>query len=169
MVQFQRDRHGDCRRRKKNPADERLFCTCIKFGAIMLALGLLWSKVKESQPPGRSRMIEKLFSGVLCMLTPLGPRYINPSLSQRIYLMWLFRNFPTLPPQVLSLRQQRLIDGLCHEHGFVSLTLQNGLVDAPVLGTLERRPALDVEDDSSDVNAVVSSAVRRLDGLRQRS
>ena len=30
--------------------------------------------------------MEKLFAGVLRVLTPLGPRYIRPSLAQRIYV-----------------------------------------------------------------------------------
>ena len=48
---------------------------------------------------------EKLFSGVLCVLTPLGPRYIKPSFGQRIYLLWVFRHFHILPLQVLNSRQ----------------------------------------------------------------
>ena len=114
-------------------------------------------------------MIEKLASGVLRVLTPLGPRYVRPSFLQRVYLLWLFRNFPTLSPEVLSHRQQRAIEGFCNHHGFVSLTLQNGTVDVPILGTLERRPALDAEESDPNAKIPVSSAVRRMDGLRQRS
>jgi len=134
----------------------------------MLALGLLWSKGKANQSPGRLGMIEKLASGVLRLLTPLGPRYVKPTLTQRIYLMWLFRNFPTLSPQVLSQRQQRTIDRLCNQHGFISVGLQNGTADAPLLGTLERRPAVEVASDPAE-KIPVSSAVRPMDGLRQRS
>ena len=66
--------------------------------------------------------IEKLFAGVLRVLTPLGPRYIRPSLAQRIYLLWVFRHFQVLPLQVLTRRQRRVIDALCVEPRFVSLT-----------------------------------------------
>jgi hypothetical protein len=87
--------------------------------------------------------LEKLSWGVLRVLTPLGPRYVNPSFAQRLYLFWLFRNFQTLPVKVLSSRQQRWIDGLCATHGFVSLVEFNGSSDVPVLGTLEQRPPME--------------------------
>ena len=70
--------------------------------------------------------IEKLFAGVLRVLTPLGSRYIRPSLAQRIYLLWVFRHFHVLPLQVLTPRQRRLIDALCVEPHFVSLTDSDG-------------------------------------------
>jgi len=85
--------------------------------------------------------IEKLFAGVLRVLTPLGPRYIKPSLAQRVYLLWIFRNFQVLPLQVLTRRQRRVIDELCVEPRFVSLTDPDGW-EAPILGTLERRPPI---------------------------
>lgn len=82
--------------------------------------------------------IEKLASGVLRVLTPLGPRYLKPSILQRLYLLWVFRNFQTLPFKVLTQRQQRLIEAMCDENRFVSLGV--GFDDAPLLGTLEQRP-----------------------------
>jgi hypothetical protein len=114
-------------------------------------------------------MIEKLSSGVLRVLTPLGPRYVRPSFLQRLYLLWLFRNFPLLSPQVLSRRQQQIIDGLCNQHGFISLGYQNGLVDAPVIGTLERRPPADVRKSDAREEIAESTPVRPMDELRQRS
>ena len=84
---------------------------------------------------------EKLSAGVLRILTPLGPRYLNPSLSQRVYLLWVFRHFEKLPLQVLTRRQQRLIGTLWAEQRFVSLLHE----EAPILGTLERRPSVEVE------------------------
>jgi hypothetical protein len=82
--------------------------------------------------------LEKLCSGVLRVLTPLGPRYLKPSLAQRIYLLWVFRNFQTLPLKVLSSRQQHLIESMCEENRFVSMGI--GVDDAPLIGTLEQRP-----------------------------
>lgn len=83
--------------------------------------------------------MEKLSYGVLRVLTPLGPRYLNPSFVQRLYLLWIFRNFETLPVKVLSQRQQRHIDSMCARYGFVSV-LERGVMDTPLLGTLEQRP-----------------------------
>jgi len=87
--------------------------------------------------------LEKLSWGALRVLTPLGPRYVKPTFVQRVYLLWIFRNFHTLPSKVLSLRQQKWIDGICARHGFVSLLEPNGVADTPLLGTLEQRPALE--------------------------
>jgi hypothetical protein len=82
--------------------------------------------------------LEKLSSGVLRVLTPLGPRYLNPSFMQRLYLIWVFRHFETLPVKVLNSRQSRMIETMCGNNQFVSLDLA---VDyAPLLGTLEQRP-----------------------------
>src|SRR6185437_9543276 len=85
--------------------------------------------------------IEKLSSGVLRVLTPLGPRYIQPSFLTRVYPLWLARNFPNLPAEVLSTSQKKLIDRLCAEQKFGSRPRINALEDAPILGTLESRPA----------------------------
>ena|SRR3984893_2364705 len=91
--------------------------------------------------PGDPAMwIEKLSIGVLRVLTPLGARYLNPSVAERLYLLWVFRNFKTLPLKVLSTREQRRIEAMCACHGFVSVLGLNGMVDTPLLGTLEQRP-----------------------------
>ena len=81
---------------------------------------------------------EKLFSGVFRILTPLGPRYLRPSFAQRLYLLWVFRNFSTLPLRVLTRRQQQLVESMCAQNRFVSFGA--GVDDAPLLGTLEQRP-----------------------------
>src|SRR6267154_5821974 len=62
---------------------------------------------KIRDDPSLAMWLEKIFGGVLRVLTPLGPRYIKPALSQRIYLLWIFRHFHILPVQVLSARQRR--------------------------------------------------------------
>lgn len=56
---------------------------------------------------------EKLRSGLLEFLTAAGPAYATPSLTERMYLLWVFRNFHRLPRQVLSRRQRELVDRLC--------------------------------------------------------
>jgi hypothetical protein len=111
--------------------------------------------------------MEKLAQGVLRVLTPLGPRYLNPSLVQRVYLLWIFRNFETLPVKVLSSRQQRWVEAMCARHGFVSVLEPNGLVDTPLLGTLEQRPPV---ASPRRPNRSVSDAVAPFAAdLRQRS
>ena len=94
--------------------------------------------------------LEKMFAGVLRVLTPLGPRYIKLSFSQRIYMFWIFRHFQVLPLQVLTPGQRRFMDLLCVEPGFVSLTQENG-VEAPILGTLERRPPVSAPVEENDI------------------
>lgn len=89
--------------------------------------------------------MEKLAAGVIRIMTPIGPRFIQLSFLQRAYFLWIFRNFDTLPQQVLSSRQQRMIDSLCMEQRFVSLPAT--FEDAPIIGTLERIPGLQVEGD----------------------
>src|ERR1035438_1158449 len=87
-------------------------------------------------------LIEKLAAGVVQVQTPIGPRYVMPSFLQRVYLLWMFRNFPILPHAVLSERQQRMIDRMCSEQRFASMAYADGLGEAPVIGTIERRPAV---------------------------
>lgn len=114
--------------------------------------------------------MEKLFAGVLRVLTPLGPRYIKPSLTQRIYLLWIFRNFQVLPLQVLTRRQRRLIDALCVEPRFVSLAEPEGW-EPPVLGTLERRPPVAPAEPraSGRISESVSPFAAKLSNAEPRS
>ena len=82
--------------------------------------------------------IDKLADGVLAVETPLGQRYIYPNFLERARLLWIFRNFNSLPQQVLSDGEQRLIDRLCREHEFISLATLGGR-ELPVIGRVERR------------------------------
>src|SRR6266699_511477 len=90
--------------------------------------------------------MQKLSDGVLRVLTPLGPRYIRPTFLQRIYILWIFRHFHVLPLQVLSGRQRALIESLCAQQRFVSLSPTDEFEYAPILGTVERRPPVEVEN-----------------------
>src|SRR5437660_9286387 len=85
-------------------------------------------------------LIEKLAAGVVQVQTPIGPRFVMPSFRQRIYLLWVFRNFPILPHAVLNKRQQRMIDLMCSEQRFASMAYADGMDEAPVIGTIEHRP-----------------------------
>jgi hypothetical protein len=83
--------------------------------------------------------IEKLADGILELDTPIGPRYLQPSLVQRVFLLWTFRNFCSLPQSVLRPWERRLIERLWTDNRFVSLSAP-GMMDRPVIGKLERRP-----------------------------
>lgn len=87
-------------------------------------------------------LIDKLAEGVVQVQTPIGPRYVMPSFVQRVYMLWMFRNFPILPHAVLSRRQQRMIDRLCGEQRFASIAYADGMDEAPVIGTIEQRPPI---------------------------
>jgi hypothetical protein len=82
--------------------------------------------------------IEKLADGVLEVDTPIGPRYVQPNFKQRAYLLWIFRNFPSLPQQVLHPWERQLIDRLWSENKFVSMPAM-GAPNKPVIGRIERR------------------------------
>ena len=88
--------------------------------------------------------IEKLTDGVLELDTPIGPRYVQPSLAQRAYLIWTFRNFFSLPQQVLHPWERRLVDRLWSQSRFVPLSAM-GAPDRPVIGKIERRASAQVE------------------------
>jgi hypothetical protein len=83
--------------------------------------------------------IEKLARGVLELDTAIGPRYLQPNFLQRLSLMWTFRNFFSLPQQVLRPSEARLVDRLCLENRFIPLA--SGAEDRPIIGCIERRPA----------------------------
>jgi len=106
-------------------------------------------------------MLEKLSEGVLCILTPLGPRYIRPSFRDRLHLLWIFRHFHRLPQQVLRSREQRFIESLCQSDQFVSGLRRNGLEEAPVIGTLEHRVPMPVDEAVMSTDAL---RVRRSPG-----
>lgn len=112
--------------------------------------------------------IEKLAAGVVEVQTPIGPRYVIPSFLQRLYLMWMFRNFPILPHAVLSTRQQRLIDRMCSEQSFAWRAYANGMDEAPVIGTIERRPPAAAETVTSRRPATSDSGALAAEA-RQRS
>jgi hypothetical protein len=58
------------------------------------------------------RNIEENGADLLELRTDAGVVYIRPSKWQRIRLQWTFRHFRVLPPQLLSRRDQRLIEKL---------------------------------------------------------
>jgi outer membrane biosynthesis protein TonB len=59
------------------------------------------------------RATQKIRTGLVELRTNDGSVYVSPSFWERIYLLWTFRNFHSLPKQVLNRHQQQLIDKLC--------------------------------------------------------
>jgi hypothetical protein len=111
--------------------------------------------------------IKKLVDGVVRIITPIGPRYIRLTLSQRAYFLWIFRHFDKLPQKVLTERQQRFVDQLCVEHRFISLP--STMDEAPVIGTLERLPLVQLEEvRAKRPVASVTDATAPLADVQQR-
>jgi hypothetical protein len=54
--------------------------------------------------------MRRLFRGVLEVVTPSGTHYLSPSFTERLYLIWMFRNFRTLPLNVLTESQRKRIE-----------------------------------------------------------
>jgi hypothetical protein len=88
--------------------------------------------------------IEKLAHGVLELDTPVGPRYLQPNFLQRALLLWTFRNFFSLPQQVLRQSERELIDRLWNEKRFVALSV-TGSSEPLVIGRIERRALATVD------------------------
>jgi len=113
-------------------------------------------------------LIDKLADGVVQVQTPIGPRYVMPSFLQRVYFLWMFRNFPILPHAVLNGRQQRMIDRMCSEQRFASMAYADGMDEAPVIGTVEHRPPIGADPFPSR-RPVTSEAGGLAAEVRQRS
>jgi hypothetical protein len=112
--------------------------------------------------------IDKLADGVVRVMTPLGPRYLQPSFLERLYLIWVFRHFRSLPHQVLNRHQQRLIDSLFAYRNFVAWG-RNGSGELPVIGTIERRPpVVDIESGTYGGSENETNMVGLVADLRQR-
>jgi TonB family protein len=70
---------------------------------------------------------QKIRTGVVELRADIGSVYVSPSFWERIYLLWMFRNFHRLPKQVLNRHQRQLIDKLCR----AAIVNRNG----PIAGT----------------------------------
>ena len=88
--------------------------------------------------------VEKLTRGILELDTLIGSRYVQPKFWQRAYLMWTFRNFCSLPEEVLRRWELRLIEGLRSENRFISPSVA-GAPDRPIIGRVERRARVRAE------------------------
>ncbi len=77
---------------------------------------------------------QKIRTGLVELRTHIGSVYVSPSFWERIYLLWTFRNFQSLPKQVLNRHQQHLIDKLCR----AAIVSRNGpIARARIIGAVE--------------------------------
>jgi outer membrane biosynthesis protein TonB len=77
---------------------------------------------------------QKIRTGLVELRTHIGSVYVSPSFWERVYLLWTFRNFQTLPKQVLNRHQQQLIDKLCRA-SIVSWNVP--IARTSIIGTVE--------------------------------
>jgi TonB family protein len=76
----------------------------------------------------------KIRTGLVELRTHIGSVYVSPSFWERIYLLWTFRNFQSLPKQVLNRHQQQLIDKLCR----AAIVSRNGpIARTSIIGAVE--------------------------------
>ena len=113
-------------------------------------------------------LIDKLAAGVVQVQTPIGPRHVIPSsFLQRVYFVWMFRHFHVLPHNVLSRRQQRMIDRMCGEQRFAAVAHSDGRNGIPVIGTVERRPLIAADQSpprgrpASEASAVLPAELQQ--------
>lgn len=57
-------------------------------------------------------LLDKLESGIVALETECGPVYVQPSGWERLYLLWTFRHFNSLPLKTLNSRQRKLVERL---------------------------------------------------------
>jgi hypothetical protein len=79
--------------------------------------------------------IARLSHGVLEVITSSGSHYLNPTIFERLQLIWMFRHFRILPLNVLNERGQRAIEVMASNRGYVPPEHRD-----EILGTIDCRP-----------------------------
>ena len=82
-------------------------------------------------------LMEKIRHGVLQVSTDHGARFVEPSLLQRLQLIWMFRNFKLLPQEVLNQHEQSLVRQLCEKQ----LERRQDVSPDTVIGIVEQQPS----------------------------
>ena len=82
--------------------------------------------------------IEKLRRGILQVSNESGLLYVEPSLKERLKLLWTFRNFRLLPEEVLTKRERQFISQLCSESRLQKPPRPDFSETACVIGTVDR-------------------------------
>ena len=98
---------------------------------------------------------ENMRTGLVELRTSTGSVYARPSFWERLYLVWMFRNFRCLPKEVLTHHQQRLIDKLCQV-----AVRQRSIADSEVIGIVENVRLVPSATSASNLIEMVSSTVK---------
>jgi len=103
---------------------------------------------------------QKIRTGLVELRTSIGTVYVRPSFWERVYLLWVFRNFHCLPREVLGLHQRRLIDKLCQ-----AAVRQQSIAQTDIIGIVENvqlapKRKADVAVTTSNLIEMVSSTAQ---------
>ncbi len=98
-------------------------------------------------------LLDKLEFGIVALETERGPVYVQPTGWQRLYLLWTFRHFNSLPLKTLNSRQRKLVEKLprCGARQHIGLDRMRvigtveGARDVSFDECLTAEPALDAE------------------------
>lgn len=88
---------------------------------------------------------QKIRSGLIELRTSSGLLYVNPSVWQRVYLLWTFRNFHRLPQEVLNKRQRQLIETLGRT---AIVSRPRSIATRPIIGSVENIEIIGIEKAS---------------------
>jgi hypothetical protein len=102
-------------------------------------------------------LMEKIRHGLLQVSTDHGPRFVEPSLLERVRLIWMFRNFRLLPQEVLSEPQQAMVRGLWNR-----LERRQDVNPDAVIGTVEQQLSFPPKK-----RALAAAQVRPAQGVAQ--
>lgn len=83
--------------------------------------------------------VSKIENSVVELRTDVGRLYVCPTQWQRLYLRWTFRNFHSLPQQILNRRQKRLIERLSRTALF---TAAEPVPSSAIIGIVENMRVL---------------------------
>jgi hypothetical protein len=100
--------------------------------------------------------IEKIRRGVLQVSTDHGPRYVNPSLLERVQLVWMFRNFNILNPEVLNQHQRTLVKTLSAERRLLTPRKAGDPERLCIIGMVEPAQAVEHKRPTSATGAAPS-------------
>ena len=99
---------------------------------------------------------QKIRTGIVELRTDMGSVYASPSFWERIYLLWMFRNFHRLPKQVLNRHQRQMIDKLCRS---ASVNRNIPTARTLIIGAVEN---VQLKPDSKPEAAVATSKLVEL-------